>query len=58
MGPSLIRKGEGEQAVRVLEYNARIHPEAPETHEALGATYRTVGNIPMAIAAYERALEL
>jgi predicted alpha/beta superfamily hydrolase len=57
-GRSLIRKGDVAEAIRVFEYNARIHPEAAETHEALGSAYRTAGNIQMAIAAYERALEL
>jgi predicted alpha/beta superfamily hydrolase len=57
-GRSLIRKGDVAGAIRVFEYNAQIHPEAPETHEALGSAYSSVGNIPMAIAAFERALEL
>jgi tetratricopeptide (TPR) repeat protein len=57
-GRSLIRRGNVAEAIRVFDYNAQIHPEVPETHEALGSAYRTAGNIPMAIAAYERALEL
>jgi predicted alpha/beta superfamily hydrolase len=57
-GRSLIRKGDLPGAIRIFEYNAQIHPEAYEVHEALGSAYRSAGNIPMAIAAYERALEL
>jgi predicted alpha/beta superfamily hydrolase len=57
-GRSLIRKGDLEGAIRIFEYNAQIHPEAHEVHEALGSAYKAAGNIPMAIAAYERALEL
>ncbi|MGW8322559.1 MAG: alpha/beta hydrolase-fold protein [Thermodesulfobacteriota bacterium] len=57
-GRSLIRKGNLEEAIRVFEYNTRIHPGAAETHQALGSAYRTAGNIQMAIAAYERALAL
>lgn len=57
-GRSLMRKGDVSEAIRVFEYNSRIHPEAAETHEALGAAYRTAGEIQKAIAAYQRALEL
>jgi predicted alpha/beta superfamily hydrolase len=57
-GRSLVREGLLDEAIKVFEYNARIHPEFPETHEAVGSAYRAAGNIPMAIAAYERALEL
>jgi Flp pilus assembly protein TadD len=57
-GRNLIRKGDLAGAIRIFEYNAQIHPEAPEAHEALGSVYKLAGNIPMAIAAYERALEL
>lgn len=58
MGRSLIRKGDVAEAVRVFEYNARVHPEAAEAHVALGSAYRTAGNVGMAIASYERALRL
>jgi len=58
MGRSLIRMRHLDEAIRIFEYNARIHPEAAEAHEALGSAYRTAGNIQMAIAAYERALAL
>lgn len=58
MGRSLIRRGDVEEAIRVFKYNARIHPEAAEAHTALGSAYRTAGNVGMAIAAYERALQL
>jgi len=34
-GRSLIRKGNVAEAIEVFEYNARVHPEVPETHEAL-----------------------
>jgi len=57
-GRSLIRKGDLAGAIKIFEYNAQIHPEAPEAHEALGSAYKSAGNIPMAIAAYERALGL
>jgi len=57
-GRSLIQKGDLAGAIRIFEYNAQIHPEAPGAHEALGSVYKLAGNIPMAIAAYERALEL
>jgi predicted alpha/beta superfamily hydrolase len=58
MGRSLIRNGQVGEAIRVFEYSARIHPAIPETHEALGSAYRSVGDVQKAIAAYERALEL
>jgi tetratricopeptide (TPR) repeat protein len=57
-GRSLIQKGDVAGAIRLFEYNAQIHPEAPQTYEALGSAYRTAGDIPKAIAAYEKALEL
>jgi predicted alpha/beta superfamily hydrolase len=57
-GRSLMRRGDVAEAIKVFEYNARIHPEAPETHEVLGSAYRAAGNVPMAIAAYQRVLEL
>jgi len=57
-GRFLIQRGQVAEAIRVFEYNVRIHPQAPETHEALGSAYRRAGDIQRAIAAYERALEL
>lgn len=57
-GRTLIRRGDVAGAVKIFEYNALIHPDVPEVHTALGSAYRTAGNIPMAIAAYERALDL
>jgi len=57
-GRTLLRQGDVDGAITVFEYNARIHPEAAETHLALGSAYRAAGNLPRAIASYERALEL
>lgn len=57
-GRSLLGRGQVAEAIRIFEYNARIHPAVPETHEALGAAYRRAGELQKAIAAYERALEL
>jgi len=55
---TLMRKGDTAEAIKVFEYNARIHPRDPSTHAALGSAYRAAGHIQEAIAAFERALEL
>lgn len=57
-GLALARSGRKADGARWLEESARLDPKDFWAHYHLGNTLRDLGRIPLAIAAYERALAL
>lgn len=53
----LLRKGEVEGAVQVLEANLGYHPDNAAAHAALGLVFLRSGNAESAEASYRKALE-
>lgn len=58
MGYSLLGEKKDGQAVTVLKLNTKLFPESANTFDSLGEAYLLSGDIPLAIANYEKALEL
>lgn len=58
VGYSLLRRGRPEFAVVLFEYNVELYPEAWNAYDSLGEGLAAVGDVPGAIRAYERSLEL
>jgi tetratricopeptide (TPR) repeat protein len=58
MGYSLLGEKKDLQAVAVFNLNTELFPASANTYDSLGEAYLLSGNIPLAIANYEKALEL
>ena len=58
LGYQLLQRSMIEEAIAVFRLNVESYPGAPNTHDSLGEAYAEAGEIDLAIASYERCLEL
>jgi uncharacterized membrane protein len=58
LGYTLIGGKKFKQAIRVLQLNAEAYPQSSNVYDSLGEAYLDDGNKPLAIANYQRSLEL
>jgi hypothetical protein len=58
IGYALMRNENVESALRLLEMNTRVFPEASNTWDSLGEALMNLGRSEEAIRAYEKSLEL
>ncbi len=58
IGYQMLKMGEVEQAIALLEANARDHPDSSSSAFGLGRAYDTAGDRSRARAEYQRALRL
>jgi beta-lactamase regulating signal transducer with metallopeptidase domain/tetratricopeptide (TPR) repeat protein len=47
-----------EEAVEIFKTNAKLHPESYNVYDSLGEAYMKTGSLELAIANYEKAVEL
>jgi eukaryotic-like serine/threonine-protein kinase len=55
---SLLKTSEPAEAVRFLTAAAALRPDSPGVHNTLGIALRAKGDLPAALAAYRKAVEL
>ncbi|MFN6981618.1 MAG: serine hydrolase [Brevundimonas sp.] len=58
LGYSLLRKGFGDAAIRVFEWNVAAHPQSANVHDSLGEAYLGAGRRDDARRSYQNALRL
>ncbi len=58
MGYQLIRQKEFKEAIRVLQLNVEAYPQSSNVYDSLGEAYMDDGDKPLAIANYEKSLQL
>jgi len=58
LGYQLIRARKFKQAIRILELNVEAFPQSSNVYDSLGEAYMDDGDRTLAIANYERSLEL
>jgi tetratricopeptide (TPR) repeat protein len=58
LGYQLIRQKEFKEAIRVLELNVEAYPQSSNVYDSLGEAYMNDGDKPLAIANYQKSLEL
>lgn len=58
IGAALLQQGLAREAVALHELSIDAHPASSQLHAALGAAQAAAGDIGLAIASYERAIEL
>lgn len=58
LGYQLINKREFKEAIRVLQLNVEAYPQSSNVYDSLGEAYMDDGNKPLAIANYQKSLEL
>jgi Tfp pilus assembly protein PilF len=57
-GYGLLQRGESIKAIEVFKLNIELHPKSANAYDSMGEAYMKVENNELAIANYERALEL
>lgn len=57
-GTRALNTGDGERAVAQLSEASRLEPEASEIQNHLGLAYAVAGQPTLALAAFERAIEI
>jgi tetratricopeptide (TPR) repeat protein len=58
LGYQLLARERVEEAIAIFELNVEAFPEASNPYDSLGEAYMTAGRTELAIANYERSLEL
>jgi glyoxylase-like metal-dependent hydrolase (beta-lactamase superfamily II) len=58
LGYQLLARDLVDEAIAVFELNVEAYPDAFNTYDSLGEGYMTAGNNELAVANYERSLEL
>ena len=58
LGYRLLGQGRMAEAVWILEFNARRHPDSWNAYDSLGEAYMKAGRTKQAIRSYERSLRL
>jgi uncharacterized membrane protein len=58
LGYGLIRAKKFKEAIRVLQLNAEAYPKSSNVYDSLGEAYMDDGNKPLAIANYQKSLQL
>ena len=58
LGYRLIRAKKFKEAVRILQLNVEAYPQSSNAYDSLGEAYLDDGNKPLAIANYQKSLQL
>jgi tetratricopeptide (TPR) repeat protein len=58
LGYGLIRAKKFKEAIRVLQLNVEAYPQSSNVYDSLGEAYMDDGNKPLAIANYQKSLQL
>ena len=58
LGYDLIRSHKLEEAIRIFQLNVESYPQSANVYDSLGEAYMDDGNKPLAIANYQKSLEL
>jgi hypothetical protein len=58
LGYRLIRAKKFKEAIRILQLNVEAYPKSSNVYDSLGEAYMDDGNQPLAIANYQRSLQL
>jgi tetratricopeptide (TPR) repeat protein len=54
----MIYNNKTEEAIKIFQFNVAVFPESAAVYDSLGEGYMIAGNKKLAIANYERSLEL
>jgi tetratricopeptide (TPR) repeat protein len=58
LGYELIRAKKFKEGIRVLQLNVEAYPQSSNVYDSLGEAYMDDGNKPLAIANYQKSLDL
>jgi tetratricopeptide (TPR) repeat protein len=58
LGYQLIRANKLKEAIRILQLNVEAYPQSSNVYDSLGEAYADEGNKPLAIANYQKSLQL
>jgi dienelactone hydrolase len=58
IGYEMIYNNKTEEAIKIFQFNVAVFPESASVYDSLGEGYMIAGNKKLAIANYERSLEL
>ena len=58
LGYQLLRANQFQEAIRILQLNVEAYPQSSNVYDSLGEAYMDAGNKPLAIANYQKSLEL
>ncbi len=58
LGYQLLNKKKLKEAIRIFQLNVETYPKSSNVYDSLGEAYMDNGNKPLAIANYEKSLEL
>lgn len=58
LGYQLLRTNKFKEAIRILQLNVEAYPKSSNVYDSLGEAYMDEGNEQLAIANYEKSLEL
>jgi uncharacterized membrane protein len=58
LGYELIRAKKFKEAIRILQLNVEAYPQSSNVYDSLGEAYMDDGNKPLAIANYQKSLQL
>ena len=58
LGYELIRAKKFNEAIRIFQLNIEAYPQSANVYDSLGEAYMDAGNKPLAIANYQKSLEL
>lgn len=58
LGYGLIRAKQFKEAIRIFELNVEAYPRSSNVYDSLGEAYMDDGNKPLAVANYQRSLQI
>jgi tetratricopeptide (TPR) repeat protein len=58
LGYQLIKAGQLQQAIRIFQLNVEAYPNSANAYDSLGEAYMDAGEKPLAIANYQKSLQL
>jgi tetratricopeptide (TPR) repeat protein len=58
LGYEFIHANKFKEAIRILQLNVEAYPQSSNVYDSLGEAYMDDGNKPLAIANYQKSLEL
>ena len=58
LGYQLLRKKQFSDAIRIFQLNVEAYPQASNVYDSLAEAYADILNVPLAVANYQKALQL
>jgi uncharacterized membrane protein len=58
LGYQLIKSGKLKEAIRIFQLNVEAYPQSGNTYDSLAEAYMDVGDKPLAIANYQKSLQV